>query len=151
MVDVVKSIFRQREVIGEYINGIYPSSLSWFQGTENVVSDNLIGEYDIEIPILEEGELFFLSDINRIVKIKSRMRSSNGAIVYYDLDKIVSINDVETNKLGDYIYKIKYEEIKNNFNKLIEKFNDYKKEYKYKHRFFNFKQNKVPNDKSCWN
>lgn len=149
MVDVVKSIFRQREVIGEYINGIYPSSLSWFQGTENVVSDNLIGEYDIEIPILEEGELFFLSDINRIVKIKSRMRSSNGAIVYYDLDKIVSINDVETNKLGDYIYKIKYEEIKNNFNKLYEKFNDYKKEYKYKHRFFNFKQNKVPNDKSC--
>lgn len=130
MADIVKSIFRQRKVVGNYIPGFgiksYPECM------EEVISDDVIGTYDVEIPLLEEGENFFLSDIEKTVKIKRRMRSSDSSIVYYAEDIISKVDDLETDKLGDYVYKMKYEQIK----KELEK---YKKEYKYKNKFFNFK------------
>lgn len=149
MTEVVKSIFRQREVeklyrlqVTEYHSDGYFSCSSrsvGFEANEKVIlSDKEIGRYDIEIPMLEVGDTFFLHDIQEVVVIKSKMRSSDGSITYYVEDKIVETKNT----------KMSYEECNNiveNYNcqekeilKLKEKFEDYKREYKYKNRFFNF-------------
>lgn len=134
MGDVVKSVFRQRTV--EKIYGMDSLRYSVYadrnkievsEADERVLSDKVIGTYDIEIPMLEKGEEFFLHNIDKVVKIKNRMRSTNGAITYYVEDEFVETENSKksyeycANKIAQY-----------------EEFMDYKKKYKYKHRFFNF-------------
>jgi hypothetical protein len=139
MSDVVKSIFRQREV--EKIYGINCSNHSWAyidilrrmeieEIDKRVLSDKVIGTYDIEIPMLEKGEEFFLEDVEKVVKIKNRMRSTDGSITYYVEDEIV---ETENSKKS-------YEFCANKVAQ-FEEFMKYKEEYKYKHRFFNFRSN----------
>ena len=97
------------------------------EADKRVLSDKVIGTYDIEIPMLEKGEEFFLHNIDKVVKIKNRMRSTDGSITYYVEDEFVETENSKksyefcANKIAQY-----------------EEFMDYKKEYKYKHRFFNF-------------
>lgn len=135
MSDVVKSVFRQREV--EKIYGINRRKYSFlYQHTDRmeidelekrVLSDKVIGTYNIEIPMLEKGEEFFLEDIEKVVKIKSRMRSTDGSTTYYVEDEIVETENSKksyefcANKIAQFEELIKYKE-----------------EHKYKHRFFNF-------------
>lgn len=150
MADVVKSIFRQREVeklyrlkLSEYYSSGYTTyssrSVEFEANEEIILSDKEIGRYDIEIPMLEVGDEFFLHDIQEVVVIKSKMRSSDGSVTYYVEDKIIETENTkesyeECNKIvGDYDNQEK--EIK----KLKEEFEDYKREYKYKNRFFNKK------------
>ena len=139
MSDVVKSVFRQREI--EKIYGINCRKYSWLYDSLNdrmevadidtrVLSDKVIGTYDIEIPMLERGEEFFLEDIEKVVKISKRMRSSDGSITYYVEDEIV---ETENSKKS-------YEFCANKVAQ-FEEFMKYKEEYKYKHRFFNFRSN----------
>jgi hypothetical protein len=150
MADVVKSIFRQREVeklyrlkLSEYYSSgyiTYSSRSVAFEGNEKrILSDKEIGRYDIEIPMLEVGDEFFLHDIQEVVVIKSKMRSSDGSVTYYVEDKIIETENTkesyeECNKIvGEYDNQEK------EILKLKEKFEDYKREYKYKNRFFNKK------------
>ena len=77
--------------------------------------------------MLEEGEKFFLKDIEKVVKIKSRMRSTDGSTTYYVEDEIV---ETENSKNS-------YEFCANKISQ-FEEFMKYKEEYRYKHRFFNF-------------
>lgn len=151
MSDTVRSIFRQREieklyrlkVIERHSFGyhFYSSNKVEAEGNEkNVLSDKEIGRYDIEIPMLEVGDEFFLHDIQEVIVIKSKMRSSDGSITYYAEDKIVETENSkksyeECNKAIEN-YDHKEEEIQ----KLKKEFEDYKREYKYKNRFFNRKQ-----------
>ena len=130
MAETMKSIFRQRKIEGKYILDFFAGKL--LQPSDRIISDNIIGKYDIDIPLLEKGEEFFLKDIEKVVEIKSRMRSSDGTIVYYVQDEIIVTDNTEENFKKTYIEKEKYL-------KLQEEFDQYKKEYKYKHIFFNFK------------
>ena len=142
MADVVKSVFRQREVEKLYeINGYHFYRMSFTYDCsarmdyninyDNIISDKEIGVYDIEIPLLEVGDEFFLHDIQEVITIKNRMRSSDGSITYYAEDKLV---DTENTKLS----KEKCTQTICEFEKFQKEFEDYKKKYKYEHRFFNF-------------
>ena len=133
MAEKVKSIFRQRKVEGEYVTSIFGAT--YLEKTGKVISDEIIGEYDIDIPLLEKNEEFFLSDIVQIVKIKKRLRSSDGSITYYIQDEIIETKD-QKKKLEDV------------YDDLRAEFHDYKREYKYRKKFFNFKSDKAPTDKS---
>lgn len=133
MAEKVKSIFRQRKVEGEYVTSIFGTTR--LEKIGKVISDEIIGEYDIDIPLLEKDEEFFLSDIVQIVKIKKRLRSSDGSITYYIQDEIVETKD-QKKKLEDV------------YDELRAEFDAYKKEYKYRKKFFNFKSDKAPNGRS---
>lgn len=74
MADVIKSIFRQREieklyelrVREDFCYGIYCLEFKSSVEVGNkkmVLSDKVIGSYDIKIPMLEIGDEFFLHDI----------------------------------------------------------------------------------------
>ena len=89
MADTVKSIFRQRKVAGKYVTDLFGET--YLKKTDKVIADDVIGEYDIDIPLLEKNEEFFLADIMQIVVIKKRLRSSDGSITYYVEDEIVEL------------------------------------------------------------
>lgn len=151
MAEVMKSIFRQREieklyelkVDSSYSYGMYSykssSRVMAVGNNEKVISDKEIGRYDIEIPMLEVGDEFFLHDIQEVVVIKSKMRSSDGSITYYVEDKIIETENTKksyeecNNKIEHWDYE------KEKFEKLEKEFEEYKKKYKYEHRFFNKK------------
>ena len=151
MSEVIRSIFRQKEIeklyrlkvdrnIGCDVYPYIPSSRVMAEGNyDNVISDKEIGRYDIEIPTLEIGDEFFLHDIQEVVVIKSKMRSSDGSITYYTEDKIIETEKTKksyeecTNKVEQWDYE------KKKFEKLEKEFDEYKKKYKYKNRFFNKK------------
>ena len=120
MADVVKSVFRQRKVEGEYVNAFIGKKFL----LKNIISDEILGKYEVEIPLLKQGEYFFLADIEKEVIIQSRVRSSDGSVVYYVRDEVVE-KESESVPIEEY-------------NSLKKEFEKYKKEYKYKHRFFNF-------------
>lgn len=156
MSDAVKSIFRQREIEKLYelrylgSQWLYPRTddyveLSAISNNENVISDKAIGTYDIEIPMLEVGDKFFLHDIQEVVKIKSKMRSSDGSITYYVEDKVIETENTKKTyaecrqKIEHYkLEKEKFEDLKKRLDACKEELAEYKREYKYKHRFFNF-------------
>lgn len=133
MADTVKSIFRQRKVAGKYVTDLFGET--YLKKTDKVIADDVIGEYDIDIPLLEKNEEFFLADIMQIVVIKKRLRSSDGSITYYVEDEIVETED----------QKKKLEEM---YDELLREFRDYKREYKYKNKFFNSGSDKAPNDRN---
>lgn len=136
MADIVKSIFRQRKIAGEYVTDVFCGT--YLKETDKIISDEIIGEYDIDIPLLEESEEFFLADIAQIVTIKKRLRSSDGSITYYVQNEIVETED-QKKKLEDM------------YDELRREFRDYKREYKYKNKFFNFGTDKAQDDKSRLN
>lgn len=83
-----------------------------------------------------------------MVKINKRCRNSDGSFTYYIEDKYI---ETENTKL----YKEKCEKdfdrycaCVNELDKLRRKFRDYKREYKYKNRFFNFGSDKAPDAES---
>nr|DAU03008.1 MAG TPA: hypothetical protein [Caudoviricetes sp.] len=133
MADTVKSIFRQRKVAGKYVTDLFGET--YLKKIDKVIADDVIGEYDIDIPLLEKNEEFFLADIMQIVVIKKRLRSSDGSITYYVEDEIVETED----------QKKKLEEM---YDELLREFRDYKREYKYKNKFFNSGSDKAPNDRN---
>lgn len=154
MADKFKSIFRRKTFeklyyvgITDWVN-ISPNYCLCTHGrtdkltscTENVeISDEEIGRYDIEIPLLEVGDEFFLHDIQKVVVIKSRLRSSDGSITYYVEDVTVETENTQKSKeIADKkVEKWNHEE--EEIQKLKKEFEDYKREYKYKNRFFNRK------------
>lgn len=158
MSDTVKSIFRQREIeklyeLHYYGGGCFSLfrnresdvNLGTTSNNENIISDKVIGTYDIEIPMLGIGDEFFLHDIQEVVKIKSKMRSSDGSITYYVEDKVVETENTKKTyaecrqKIEHYKYeKEKFEDLEERLVACKEELAEYKREYKYKHRFFNF-------------
>lgn len=152
MRDTVKSIFRQREIEKIYkleVNEHHQYGMCSFHTTrsivgigneEVVISDKEIGRYDIEIPMLEIGDEFFLHDIQEIIVIKNKMRSSDGSVTYYAEDKVVETANSKKSyeECKEEVKHWNYE--KEKFERLKMEFEDYKKEYKYKNRFFNRKQ-----------
>lgn len=158
MTEVIKSIFRQREIEKLYIlkadsdehcsiYGVHKTvSLGFIGDTSNVIADKEIARYDVEIPMLNIGDEFFLHDLQIPIRIKSRMRSSDGSITYYAEDRIVETENTKKSydeckeKIEHYGYeKEKYKKLEKEFDELKEEFNEYKKEYRYKNRFFNKK------------
>ena len=151
----MKSIFRRKKYEAVYQIGVletvyvttdYVSSILGKMKNNNVMSyknkkelsDMVIGEYDIDLPLLEVGDEFFLQDIQELVKIKSRTRSSDGSVVYYVEDEIIETENSKTSKeecdekvASWWQNERKYWDLKNEFD-------EYKEKYKYKHRFFNF-------------
>lgn len=155
MADKFKSIFRRKTFEKIYYVGItewvQTSSYSAFcthgrtdklaSCRKNVeISDEEIGKYDIEIPLLEVGDEFFLHDIQEVVVIKSRLRSSDGSITYYVEDVTVETENTQKSKeiADEKVEKWNHEE--EEIQKLKKEFEDYKRKYKYKNRFFNRKQ-----------
>ena len=150
MSNIVKSIFRQREVEKIYEIKEHKSKYSTYSGyldkeiniidatinvrenTGNLISDKEIGRYDVEIPMLEIGDTFFLHDIQEVVIITSRMRSSDGSITYYVQDKIVETENTKLTKEKCDKTMMEFKEIRDMYRKYVDK-------YKYKHRFFNIK------------
>lgn len=158
MTETIKSIFRQKEIEKLYIlkvdidrhyssyNTHETASLGFIGDASNVITDKEIARYDVEIPMLNVGDEFFLHDLQIPIRIKSRMRSSDGSITYYAEDRIVETDNTQksynecTEKIERYNYeKEKYEKLEKEFDELKEEFAEYKKEYRYKNRFFNKK------------
>lgn len=101
----------------------------------NVLSDKIIGVYDIELPMLKVGDKIYLSDIDEVVIIKDKMRNSNNTITYYAEDK-----EIETNRTIES--KIKAEEKITDWSALKkenEMLLQYKNTHPYRHRFINIK------------
>ena len=155
MSDTVKSIFRQREIEKIYELSYCGDWLSFHKendvnlvavgNTDNIISDKIIGTYDIEIPMLETGDEFFLHDIQEVIKVKNKMRSSDGYVIYYVEDKVVETENTKKTyaecrqKIEHYKYeKEKFEDLEKRLDDCKEELAEYKREYKYKHRFFNF-------------
>lgn len=159
MENKVKSVFRRREVEkiyevcakcdgGYWGDRVYVPVIAW---NHNVITDKVIGTYDIEIPLLEPGECFYLDDIEEEVIIDKRMRSSDGSIVYYAKDKAVKTDNTDSsyhdclariekmNHDEEEFKKTKWElEIyKTKLKILRDEYEKYKEDYKYKNRFFN--------------
>lgn len=169
MSDVVRSIFRQRkveklyELAVPYNNNRYEiifheqyKTIDKTANFDNVIEDVEIGRYDIEIPLLEVGDKFFLHDISKVVEIKSRMRSSDGSITYYVKDELVETENtkksydecrekIENWKCSkeEFDALIKHRDILQKefeaFDILQKEFDEYKEKYKYEHKFFNLK------------
>lgn len=107
MTETIKSIFRQREIEKLYIlkvdsdksYSLYNShetvSLGIIENESNVIADKEIARYDVEIPMLNVGDEFFLHDLQIPIRIKSRMRSSDGSITYYAEDRIVETENTK--------------------------------------------------------
>lgn len=114
----------------------------------NVLNHKVIGEYNIDAPPLEVGEEFFLCDIKELVKIDRKCRNSDGSFTYYIEDKYIETENTKLSKEKCEKDFDKYCACVDEFDELRKKFCDYKKEYKYKHRFFNFKSYKTPNDRN---
>lgn len=140
MVESYRSIFRQK-----YYERLYRIEWGYCFGSKKLVDfhgglikEETIGTYDIEIPMLESGEHFFLDDIKKDVIIKLRMRSSDGSIVYYVQNELIDTeNTARTLKECNEIFAEK-EDLKKRYDDLKEQFFNYKNTYKYKHRWFNF-------------
>lgn len=158
MRDIISSIFRQREIEKLYELGVknkyeynfifskVDETLVEVENEDKVISDKEIGRYNIDIPMLEVGDEFFLHDINELVTIKSRTRSSDGSIIYYIDDKIIETDNTRKSyaecreKIEHWKYeKEKYKELEEKLKNLNKEFDEYKKRYKYEHRFFNKK------------
>lgn len=161
---MAKSIFIQREVEKIYENYI---EYNWmyngrsgyshlpkineiriFTSNENVIEEKVIGEYDIDSPPLDIGDEFYLCDIGKIIKIKKRVRNSDNSFTYYIEDELVETENTKMSKEKCDKEFDKYCSAVDEFNALKEEFDTYKRKYKYKHRFFNFRSDKAPNDKS---
>ena len=154
MAETVKSIFRQREVEKLYTMNMVNTLSSSYKNEWTIkvisnfqsepLSDKIIGEYDVEIPLLEAGEHFFLHDIEQMVTIKSRMRNSDGSITYYIEDKLVETENTRKSKekcdaefKDQTDYKDRFFGMQKSYKELKEEFNQYKEEHKYKDRFLN--------------
>lgn len=161
---MAKSIFIQREVEKIYENYI---EYNWmyngrsgyshlpkineiriFTNNENVIEEKVIGEYDIDSPPLDIGDEFYLCDIGKIIKIKKRVRNSDNSFTYYIEDELVETENTKMSKEKCDKEFDKYCSAVDEFDALKEEFDTYKRKYKYKHRFFNFRSDKAPNDKS---
>lgn len=164
---MAKSIFVQREVEKIYENyrqcGWFydPHSLTSeryickpkrynmrYSCKDNVLSHKIIGEYNIDDPPLKVGEEFFLCDIKKLVKIHKRCRNSDGSFTYYIEDKYIETENTKLSKEKCEKDFDKYCACVDEFDELRKKFCDYKKEYKYKNRFFNFRSDKAPDAES---
>ena len=166
MADVVKSIFMQSEYeavyslgyVNDYIDsddGYYKVSSResrTIRHARNFIRDVKIAEYDIELPLLEKGDEFFLVDEQRKVTIKSRMRSSDGSVVYYIKDKLIDTENTEKTKkecddvmmkcarLNEQLDVSEHEKnvVLRELGILRAEFGIYKGRFKCEHKFFNF-------------
>lgn len=164
---MAKSIFVQREVEKIYENyrqcGWFydPHSLTSeryickpkrydmrYSCKDNVLSHKIIGEYNIDGPPLKVGEEFFLCDIKKLVKIHKRCRNSDGSFTYYIEDEYIETENTKLSKEKCEKDFDRYCAYVDELDKLRREFRDYKREYKYKNRFFNFGSDKAPNNKS---
>lgn len=161
---MAKSIFIQREVEKIYENYIEydwmyngrsgyshlpkKNEIRIFTNNENVIEEKVIGEYDIDSPPLDMGDEFYLCDIGKIIKIKKRVRNSDNSFTYYIEDELVETENTKISKEKCDKEFDKYCSAVDEFDALKEEFDAYKRKYKYKHRFFNFRSDKVPNDRN---
>lgn len=142
-----KSIFRQKTYEAEYfletLTPYYFGNTRSFISSkyEKLLEDKILCEHNIALPLLEPGENIFLHDLQREVHINSRIRCTDGSVVYYINDELI---DTENSKFS---YKEANKALNSFINneekirKLKEKLKKYKNTYKYKHRWFNFKLN----------
>lgn len=142
MGETFKSIFRQRqcEKLYRVTRHYYYSSsvLEHYADTSNVLSDNQLTVHDVEAPLLEPGEHFFLHDLQKEIVIKSRLRSSDGTTVYYAEDEVVETENTKKSLEECKEEILKYEKLNEKIEKLEKEFEEYKEKYKYEHKFFNF-------------
>lgn len=107
-----------------------------------ILSDKEIGRYNVEIPLLEVDDEFFLHDIKEIVKIKKRVRSSDGTITYFVEDKYIETENTKKT-YDECMKKIEVWDVEaEKYDKLNIEYQEYKNKYKYEHRFFNKKISK---------
>ena len=143
MAESYRSIFRQKyyeklyEIEKDYSSNIF-GNVYKRECFGALLKEEIICTCDVEIPLLESGEQFFITDIQKEVTIKSRMRSSDGSVTYYVEDELVDTENTEkTLRECDEILSGK-KDLEIEYGKLHGKFKDYVKQYKYKHRWFNF-------------
>lgn len=123
----------------------------------DIICEKEIGRYDIEIPMLDVGDEFFLHDIQKVIKIKSGMRSSDGSITYYVEDEMVE-TDVTKKSYDECMKKIenweseceKYDSLVLVFNDMLLEFEKYREKYKFQHRFFQFWKWRGANRRNNW-
>jgi hypothetical protein len=109
-----KSIFKQRIYAKRYYTVLtqsffergYSSSRFYFdKGRYNsdieLLKDETVYECNIELPMLEEGEKFYINKLDLLVKISSCFRTSDETVVYYIEDK--KIEDEKTKETYEMV------------------------------------------------
>ena len=71
---------------------------------QNFLEDSEFFNCDLEMPLLEIGDHFFIEELNELVYIKSRYRTSSNKVVYYIDDKYIEDDKTRETVSG----KIKY-------------------------------------------
>ena len=124
---VKKSIFRQKTYAVRYhLEYMWPNYVFTRErraevsvdSSNNLVSDDEIFVCNLEMPLLEKGEEFYIEEQNLLVKIESRCRSSLGSVTYY----------VEPNHITDDESKKSFEEL-HKYKELYKKYNDLENKY----------------------
>ena len=115
---MINSLFIQRSVEKVYKTQLRPLYISMYSniaaltpadkldlevvscGNENnIVSENILGMYELEAPLLSVGDKFVLEDKDKLVVIKDVVRSSDGSIRYVVEDELVTTDYTEQTKL----------------------------------------------------
>lgn len=144
----MKSVFRRREV--EKMYELVEDVVRKYVGFDEIMtqrhvsllvdknsallSDNIIGEYDVELPLLKPGDKFYLENIDEVVIIKDVVRGSNNSTLYILEDKLVETNRTKSSKAEAEEKIRQFDELNN---ELIE-LRKYKRDHPYQKRFFNF-------------
>lgn len=148
MSDTIKSVFRQERY--EYIYDFVtfqiqnPSGEIIETGTINTnvkfISDDELCQCNVKMPMLEVGEKFFLSGINKTITIKIRMRSSDGSVVYYAENLYEKTENSELTLEKAKTKRDAYEGLSKRVSQLEQELDECKNSRKNRHRFFDFKR-----------
>lgn len=93
-----------------------------FQGKE-LLEESEIFTCNLEMPMLEEKESFYIEELNLLVKIEEKYRTSKENVVYYIESELIDDEETEKSKLGIEEAIFRKEEMKSKILKLEEKIN----------------------------
>ena len=145
--ETIKSVFLQKQYVKLYevtcnrhgYMGPHEKCISMRDAKDTPYTIVKIAEYDLDIPMLEQGETFYLCDLNKRVVITERMRDTNGSITYFIEPEYIETEETRKSKEEAEQLLItadaRYETLAKEHAILHNEFEDYKRIYKYKHRF----------------
>lgn len=130
-----RSIFKQKVYAKRYevkfiehkipffrVSGYYDYNYEYkiVESCSNLIEEKEIFICELEMPLLEVGDKFYIEELNKLVTIKERYRTSKENVVYFIDDSLVENEQTSISKQEAEDQFIKTEEFKNKFKELDE-------------------------------
>lgn len=130
-----RSIFKQKVYAKRYevkliektipffrVSGYYDYNYEYriVESCSNFIEEKEIFICDLEMPLLEIGDKFYIEELNKLVTIKERYRTSKENVVYFIDDSLIENEQTSISKQEAEDQLIKTEELKNKFKELNE-------------------------------